>query len=160
MPAMNDRANFIEESGLFFESMGLTRMSGRILGYLMVTDKEKVSFEEFTQVLQASKSSISTNLKALTGVMFIKTVTIPGDRKTYYELSPDICWSDILKKRTHDLKVMITLFKKGYHLRSNTKDQPSQWIENAISFYEWLLQEMGNLIEKWEKTIEKDKNKN
>lgn len=151
MPVINERTTFIEETGIFFESLGLTRMAGRILGFLMVTDKERVSFDELTQVLHASKSSISTNIKTLVTVKFIKPITTPGDRKTYYTLSHDISWSEIFNKRVHELNHLTSLFNKALNLRTNRNDSPGQWLSKAMEFYEWLESELPQLMEKWEK---------
>ena len=150
MAPFNERANFIEDSGLFFEALGMTRMAGRILGYLMVTDKEMVSFDEFTQVLQASKSAISTNLKSVIQTKFVKMVSLPGDRKTYYMLNPDIHWGDYIQKRAEELKTLKNLFQKGMNLRSNKQDHSSKWLEEAVKFYDWLPKEFPALLKKWE----------
>ncbi|MFN3554535.1 MAG: GbsR/MarR family transcriptional regulator [Bacteroidales bacterium] len=149
MANINERSAFIEESGLLFEAIGMTRMAGRILGYLMVTDKEMVSFDELTQVLQASKSSISTNVKSCIIVGFVKPVTTPGDRKTYYMLSPDISWVDLFEKRTQQLVLFSNLLRKGMQLRTNSKDKPSQWLTNALEFYEWILEHFPKVLAQW-----------
>jgi DNA-binding transcriptional regulator GbsR (MarR family) len=150
MPNINERSSFVEDTGLLLESMGMTRMAGRIMGHLMVTDKEMVSFDELTQVLQASKSSISTNVKALINVSFIKPVTTPGDRKTYYMLSPDISWVEMFQRRHQQLIAMVNLFERGSKLRANTKDRTSQWIENAIDFYQWFIQRFPEIFLEWQ----------
>lgn len=151
MSTLNERSVFIEETGIFFESMGLTRMAGRILGLLMVTDKEMVSFDELTQVLQASKSSISTNVKALIQTRFVKPVTSPGDRKTYYMLSQEISWQEIFNKKARELDFLKSIFDKALSLRTNKNDKSSQWLIDAVEFYGWLMQQFPLLMEKWEK---------
>lgn len=150
MSQYNERTNYIEETGLLFENLGTTRMSGRILGYLMITDKEMVSFDELCQVLQASKSSISTNVKSLITLHYVKPLTLPGDRKTYYMLSPDLDWVDSLMKRVELLSVMTNLFKKGLDLRVNKKDKASEWLRMSVEFYEWVLQEYPKFLARWE----------
>ena len=150
MAPYNERTQFIEETGLLFEQFGLTRMAGRILGYLMVSDKEMVSFDELTQVLQASKSSISSNLKSLTAVSFIKPVSQPGDRKTYYMLYPDMSWPNMLLKRMEELRILSQLFDKAINLRANKTDRSSKWLLNAHDFYEWLIGEFKSVIQKWD----------
>jgi DNA-binding transcriptional regulator GbsR (MarR family) len=150
MATINERSSFVEESGIFFERVGMTRMAGRIVGYLMVTDKEAVSFDELTQVLQASKSSISTNVRALLQTRLIRASAQPGDRKTYYSLSSDMNWGDYIHKRTHELEALKALFAKGLALRSNKRDASSGWLGEAIEFYDWLTAEFPRIIEKWE----------
>ena len=150
MPTINERSAFIEENGILFESLGMTRMAGRIMGFLMVTDKEMVSFEELTQVLQASKSSISTNVKSLIQVKFVKPVSTPGDRKTYYMLSQDISWSEIFNKRMEELNYLVSIFNRALNLRTNKNDKPAQWLDKAMEFYEWISGKFPALMEEWE----------
>lgn len=150
MPNINERSAFVEESGIFFENLGMTRMAGRIIGYLMVTDKEMVSFDELTQVLKASKSSISTSVKLCVNVHFVKPVTIPGERKTYYMLEPEISWVEIFQRRMEQLNAMHKLLQKGFNLRANQNDKPSEWIKEARDFYGWVLNEFPELLKKWD----------
>ena len=149
MPQYSERAEFIEETGLLFENMGMTRMAGRILGYLMVSDKEMVSFDEITKVLQASKSSISTNLKALIQIHFVKPVSKPGDRKTYYMLAPDIDWKEYYDQKLISIKYLKQLFEKALELRVSKEDETSLWLNNAIDFYGWLVKELPALMVRW-----------
>ena len=156
----NKRAEYIEEVGLFFETLGLTRMAGRIQGYLMVNEKEMVSFDELVESLQASKSSISTNLKSLQQIQFVKPITLPGDRKTYYCLSPDLNWSQYYEQRIKAMDAMINLFGRGLELRSNKDDKPSQWLAQTLEFYEWLTGEISIVLKRWEEyRLNKEKNK-
>lgn len=154
------RAEYIEEVGLFFETLGLTRMAGRIHGYLMVNEKEMVCFDELVESLQASKSSISTNLKSLQQIRFIKAITLSGDRKTYYCLSPDLNWSQYYEQRIKAMDAMINLFGRGLELRSNKDDKPSQWLAQTLEFYEWLTGEISIVLKRWEEyRLTKEKNK-
>ncbi len=149
MSQYNERANFIEENGLLYEKLGMTRMAGRILGYLMVSDKEMVSFDELTRVLQASKSSISTNIKSLIHINFVKPVSRPGDRKTYYMLAPDIDWKAYYDQKLVGIRHMNDLFGKALNLRVDKDDLTSRWIRNTKSFYDWLIAELPKLMERW-----------
>ncbi len=151
MAQYNERTNFIEETGMLFENLGTTRMSGRILGYLMITDKEVVSFDELCQVLQASKSSISTNIKNLVTLHYVKPLTLPGDRKTYYMLSPELDWVDALMRRVELLKVMNNLFHKALDLRVNKNDKASEWLKMTVEFYEWVTTEYPKFLQRWDK---------
>jgi DNA-binding transcriptional regulator GbsR (MarR family) len=150
MAQVNERSSYIEDSGILFESLGMTRMAGRIMGYLMITDKDMVSFDEFTMVLQASKSSISTSIKALLSTGFIRATTLPGDRKTYYLLAQELSWADLFKSREAQIRYMLEMFSRGYRLRTNPKDKSSQWLIHAMEFYEWMMKEIPELMERWE----------
>lgn len=150
MTDADKRTEYIEEVGLFFETLGLTRMAGRIHGYIMVNEKEIVGFDELVGSLQASKSSISTNLKSLQQIQFIKAITLPGDRKTYYCLSPELSWSNYFDQRIRAIDAMINLFSRGLNFRENKQDKSSIWLTQTLEFYEWLTGEVSYMLKSWE----------
>jgi DNA-binding transcriptional regulator GbsR (MarR family) len=86
----NDRNSkqrlLIEEIGRYFDKEGYQPIAGRILGLLMVMDKEMFTFEEITGELNISKSSASNILRDLEHRGNIEYVTFPGDRKRYFRI--------------------------------------------------------------------------
>lgn len=146
----NRKSAFIEDSGLIFEGFGLPRMAGRIMGYLMVTEEERVSFDEFVGVLQASKSSISINVKTLANMRLIKPVSISGSRKTWYTLSPDISLKEFLERDYQVLVSLNNLITKGVELRSNPHDNTSMQIKEIISFTKWFIKRFPEILSEWE----------
>ncbi len=147
---MNDKKlAYIEESGLLFEQFGMTRMAGRIFGYLVVSDKEQVSFDEIKEALQASKGSISGVTKQLIAVGFIQPITLPGDRKTYFKLT-EANPGKIIKARFSLFAKFSELTQKGKGLKSKD-DDVSAWLEETSMFYTWIIDEVDKVIEKWEK---------
>ena len=76
----------IEEIGRYFDKEGFQPIAGRILGLLMVMDKEQFAFDEIAEELKISKSSASNVLKNLEIRGNIEYVTLPGDRKRYFRL--------------------------------------------------------------------------
>jgi DNA-binding transcriptional regulator GbsR (MarR family) len=148
--APNLRETYIEETGLLMEHLGATRMAGRILGYIFVTDKEMVSFDELVEVLKASKSSISTNVRNLIHLGYVKAVSLPGDRKTYYSLEHEICWSESLQKRMRLLDLMQKSFQGAVDLRVRKTDKTSQWLRKGSDFYAFVAMEIPAMFQKWE----------
>jgi DNA-binding transcriptional regulator GbsR (MarR family) len=82
--------HYVEEFGLFWEQMGLPRMTGRILGWLLICDPPEQTMTDLTEVLQASKSSISTGTRMLIQFGFIERISLPGERKDYYVASGEL----------------------------------------------------------------------
>ncbi len=76
----------VEEIGRYFDKEGFQPIAGRIIGLLMVMDKEQFTFDEITEELSISKSSASNALRNLEIRGDIEYVTIPGDRKRYFQL--------------------------------------------------------------------------
>lgn len=80
---------FVEQMGGYFESNGLTRLSGRLLGWLLVCQPERQSSEELAAALDASSGGISTNARTLIQFGYIERLALAGDRRTYYRLRPN-----------------------------------------------------------------------
>ena len=81
-----EQKRLIESIGRSFDKEGYQPIAGRILGLLMVMDKERFTFDEITEELNISKSSASNVLRNLEIRGMIEYITIPGDRKRYYQL--------------------------------------------------------------------------
>lgn len=148
MEMRKKKLNHIEEAGLLFEQTGMTRMAGRIFGYLLICDEDAVSFDQIREVLQASKGSISTNLKQLVQTGLIEQKMIPGDRKTYYRAS-QIHISEIMKSRLNLMEKFVDLFSKSRMLKSRD-DDVSEWLHESACFYRWMEDRMEELMDRWE----------
>jgi DNA-binding transcriptional ArsR family regulator len=77
---------FIENMGLYFESSGIPRIGGRILGVLMIAH-DPLSADDIAKILKVSRASLSTNLRVLTTSGLVEKASILHDRNTYYVFS-------------------------------------------------------------------------
>ena len=96
----------IEHIGRQNEKEGYQPVTARILGLLMVMDKEECTFDEIVEEMQISKSSASTALKYLELRGVIEYVNYMGDRKRYFRfVSADIdkIIDEMTKKATQSL---------------------------------------------------------
>jgi predicted transcriptional regulator len=147
-----DKLNYIEEFGLYFEKLGLTRMAGRIFGFLIVNEKEHNAFEEIQHMLQASKGSISGTLKMLVNTGFVQPVSLPGDRKTYYRVSQQEI-ARMMDGKMLEFIAFSQILDKGLKLR-NSEDSVSVWIQETAAFYLWARDEIESIVHKWEREKE------
>lgn len=99
------KIELIEKIGLFHERKGLPPIEGRIIGFLMVMEKDQYSFDEITNELKISKSSVSLALKKLELRGLITYTTKPGERKRYFKLK-----SQTEKQGASELKEHISDF--------------------------------------------------
>jgi DNA-binding transcriptional regulator GbsR (MarR family) len=76
----------VELTGRFYDKKGLQPVAGRVIGLLMIMDKEQYTFDEIVEELRISKSSASNALRLLEVGDFIEYITVPGDRKRYFRL--------------------------------------------------------------------------
>ena len=74
---------FMESMGMYFESYGIPRIGGRILGLLLIAH-EQLSADRIASILKVSRASISTNFRVLLTSGLAEKVTFPGDRTTYF----------------------------------------------------------------------------
>ena len=86
----SELTHFIESMGRYFESYGIPRIGGKILGLLLVAH-EPLSAEDIASILKVSRGSISTNFRLLLTSALAEKVTFPGDRTTYF-VFPATAW--------------------------------------------------------------------
>ncbi len=146
---MDELQQYVEEFGLYFERIGLTRMMGRIIGYLLVSDPAQQSMQEIGEALQASKSSISTALKPLVSLRLIDQISIPGERRDYYRANSDM-WIRSFRARLHQLTELRELAERGLDLIADEPPDRRQRLEIMQATNEFLEREFPKLLDQWE----------
>lgn len=112
--------NFIEKMGLFFEADGAPRISGRILGLLLLTPGD-CSLDDLADALQVSKASVSTNSRLLESWGIVERTSRPGDRRDYYRIADD-AQGRMLERRLERMRLMRELIEEG--ARTVVSDDP------------------------------------
>lgn len=113
-----EKSRLIEEFGLMLEdSYQLSPLGARIYA-LLVLSGDGLTFDEIRDDLQASKSSVSTNINALLQLKFITYFTKTGDRKRYFKSSNKNLLTFLekeLKKAEKTLEIVqkVNVFKKA-----------------------------------------------
>lgn len=79
-------SRFIETMGLISQENGGSRISGRMIGLLVIEDRE-LSLSQISEKLGISRASVSTNARLLIRRGVIRRTAHAGDRQDYYELS-------------------------------------------------------------------------
>lgn len=125
--------DFVEQMGGYFESNGLTRLAGRLLGWLLVCDPERQSSEELAEALGASSGGISTNARMLIQFGYVERLGVSGDRRTYFRLRPH-AFAAGERQRIRAMADLKDMAESGLHaLRGSPPDRGRR------------LQEMRNL---------------
>lgn len=79
---------FIERMGLNFSDEGVPRIAGRLFALLLLSTSPR-SLDDLARSLDVSKASISTNARLLQQWGAIDRVSLPGDRRDYYQIAED-----------------------------------------------------------------------
>jgi DNA-binding transcriptional regulator GbsR (MarR family) len=79
---------FVERLARLVEEDGGPRISGRILGLLLLTPGE-LGLDDIAERLQVSKASVSTNARMMETFGILERIGRPGDRRDFYRVAPD-----------------------------------------------------------------------
>lgn len=148
---MDDKKlQYIEEVALYFEKIGLQRMAGRVIGWLLVCDPPQQSMQEITDGLQAAKSSISTALRTLVGLYLVEQIGVPGDRRDYYYLSDD-AWNRSFRARMHQVTELSELASRGLSAMQDDPPAVKARLTLMRDMNEFMAREFPKLLDRWEK---------
>ncbi len=83
----------VDEFGNIYESYGLKRLKGLLVG-LLLTQPEPVSLDEMARLLGRSKGPISSAIRELASIGLVRKVNGPENRRDYYVAHPDIFYNN------------------------------------------------------------------
>ncbi len=142
-PALNQ---FIESLARYFESYGIPRIGGRILGLLIVAE-EPLSAESIAAALNVSRASISTNLRFALQVGLAEKASFPGDRVTYY-VFPENGLEGTLAIEIQGLGFMKRLVQQG--LAALPAGEPAHArMEELSEWADFLIRVWENALIEW-----------
>jgi DNA-binding transcriptional regulator GbsR (MarR family) len=84
---------FVQEFGGIYESYGLKRLEGLLVGLLLTLD-DPASLDDMVELLGRSKGPISTAARRLADIGVIRRVGGPVNRRNYYAAHPDIFYNN------------------------------------------------------------------
>jgi predicted transcriptional regulator len=148
--------SYLERFGKMWEQTGLTHIGGKILGYLLICDKEMVSFQELVENLNVSKASVSNNIKALLKIQFVEKVVLEDSRKTHYRVQQ----VDMLKIMQERLKLFVLfsdIMEEGIAIKAHKGDSAAKFMQDAADFYRWFAEKMPEYLNDYEKGHQKNK---
>jgi len=140
----------IEELGRYFDKEGHQPIAGRILGLMMVMDKEMFTFEEITEELQISKSSASNTLRNLEIRGNIEYITLPGDRKRYFRIRVPDSFS-LLDEFARKMVLFKEMSTRIYELKGDKNSRNAVFLTEMISTIDFFLNNIAVLKEQYAK---------
>lgn len=145
------KKDFIQDFGEAYHMFGLPRLMGRIVGLLLHVD-EPLSLDSLTKELNVSKGPASQILKRLRDHNQLKRVWIPGDRKDYYAVDPDIFEHSFI----NHMKMMeqnLIIAKKYHQMVKNNHYKGTNAFKKNIktmeSFFNKVQVHYNNLLDDW-----------
>lgn len=155
-----EKKEIIEMLGIHLQNQHLiSPLCGKIWAMLIIEGKSTgLTFEYLVGKLQASKSSISTNLNFLLKTNKIYFSTIKGDRKKYFRAFP---FSERFERLLRNMEFEKKLIDKiiNYKSKEETSAENNCAFEN-IKAYKEHLNEMEKLTQKIIDDLKKIEQKN
>lgn len=145
-----ERREYIEEFGLLFGQFGLSRMFGRVLGVLMISDPPERSAEELAEELGASRGSISQTTRSLIQMGLVQRWSKPGERRDYFRIKPG-AWHEIMRREMDALGGFRKTAERGLDLLDSNDPNARRSLEEMRDFYTYWEREMPAVLRRWEK---------
>jgi len=129
----------VEALGRYYEKEGFQPTAGRILGLLIVMDKERFTFDEIVEELRISKSSASNSLKMLEIRDFIEYLTLAGDRKRYFRIK---IHDSFFLMEVHKIKMQGArdYFQSAFDLKANKESENARLLKDRIHMLNYFLE--------------------
>lgn len=140
-------ARFVEQMGMLGEEEGLPRIAGRIFGFLLLSS-EAWSLDDLADILGVSKGSVSTDARRLEGLGYLERKTVPGDRRDYYSISPDV-FAHSLRRRLDRMRKFHGLVEQAMRLTNKDAGVRSR-LERLESAYQVAVASIVEVLETWE----------
>jgi len=139
---------FIETTGSYFTQFGLSRVAGRLLGLAMVVDRP-LTLDDMAAALGLSRASVSTNIRMIKAVGFVDQVTMPRDRRDYYQFSADP-WEARLRSNLVSADMFGALARRGLAAIDEEQDGFARaHLEDMLDFCEFMIEEERGRLQRW-----------
>jgi DNA-binding transcriptional regulator GbsR (MarR family) len=135
---INKQKELVEFLGRHFDKEGYQPIAGRIMGLLMVMDKEQYTFDEIVEELQISKSSASNALRNLEIRGMIEYITLPGDRRRYFQIKRSKPFS-IIEDMEEKMSNMLDMISLILDLKENKGSRNSVFIREFSEVITYIL---------------------
>lgn len=147
-PAEHD---LIDEFGNIYESYGLKRLQGLIVGLLLTQDKP-VSLDDMVELLGHSKGPISIAVRRIDDIGLARKVNGPVNRRNYYTAHPDLFLNNFkfnmaTVRRNRELaeRFLSRIRAEG----ASGREETVRNLEHMQAFYELMESFYQDFADKW-----------
>jgi DNA-binding transcriptional regulator GbsR (MarR family) len=127
-----DIATFIERAGLLWQKDGLPRIAGRIFGLTLISP-DPCSLDDIADTLGVSKASVSNDARLLEKMGLIERVSLPGDRRDYYQITPQSLERS-LEARVQRVRELQDLMEFGMRLPIKRAEVKERLEDHRLAF--------------------------
>lgn len=145
---------FIDAIGEYFAQFGLSGVSGRLMGLMMVADRP-LTLDDMADALGVSRASISTNIRLVKAIGFVNKVSMPRDRRDYYRCSSDP-WGAVIRTDMVSTDMLAGIARRGLLAIPEDVSGPARaHVEDLLDFCEFMLEEERGILQRWRERVTK-----
>lgn len=148
------KERYVEDFGLLFERIGGSRMVGRVLGLLSISEPQERSSEELAELLRASQSSISQATRTLEQIGLVQRLTKPGERRNYFRVRRG-AWVEAIRQQVAGSTMFREMAERGLSLMGSESQEARRTLEDMRDFYAFWERELAAVIRQWNEQKEK-----
>jgi len=138
-PSRRTLLAWVERVAAFFaEQYGLPPITGRILGWLLICEPAEQSAAEIAEAIQASRASLTTNMRLLTASELVRRSTRPGERTAYYRIEDD-AWEQVIRRRIASMSAFRDVTRDGMALVGPASRRAMR-LHAAHDFFAWAAE--------------------
>jgi DNA-binding transcriptional ArsR family regulator len=124
------------------------RMSGRLLGALMVAEPPERSQEELATFLGVSRGSVSQASRMLVDGGLVERRRRRGDRRDYYCVRPD-AWTDMIERRVDAIVALRRLAERGIEVVGDDGTVGHRALVGLVDVCTFFETEWPGLVARW-----------
>ena len=139
---------FVDELGSWAsKAYGLPRMTGRVLGWLLVCEPPEQTAAQLAEVLEASTGSISTATTMLVRLRLVERLHIRGERADRFRIRSG-AWDD--QVRDPGIDAARAVLALGLDALAGETPARRARLEELDAFYAWYQARMNELYDEWQ----------
>lgn len=143
------RDDFVGRFAAYWQSQGRPKAEGRIVGFLLVADRDAVSAEEVAEGAGVSRGSVSQSVRHLRELGFVTLVESPGSRSRLISMDEDV-WGGFLRNERSYLRQQRDLAASALERLPDLGESSRTRLRNMYDYMTWLDGYHDVLLEHWE----------
>ncbi|MFG1616385.1 GbsR/MarR family transcriptional regulator [Nonomuraea wenchangensis] len=148
-----DVDQFVEDAGLFYARLGLSRTAGRVMGWLLTAESGSADAPELAEGLAVAKSSMSIALRQLEQAGLVERFRVRGARRDHYRLAEDV-FARAFRAKMAEFESFRALAEQGLKA---VGDDPARRrrLELMRDMYAFMMDRFPALLDEWDELRDK-----
>lgn len=143
------RDDFVGHFAAYWQSQGRPKTEGRIVGFLLVADRDAVSAEAVAEGAGVSRGSVSQSVRRLRELGFVTLVEAPGSRSRLISMDEDV-WGGFLRNERSYLRQQRDLAASALDRLPDLGESSRNRLRNMYDYMTWLDGYHDVLLAHWE----------